>query len=92
MDLQWLTNSQHRSVRHRSSPYFLSVSRPTIRNIPKSLYAKQYRVGAHATTGHEPAVLNVCTCSPVSTWETSRPLPIENLWVRDERQASHGCS
>ncbi len=38
------------------SAYFLSVSRPTIRSIPRSLYAKRYRVGAHATTGHGPAV------------------------------------
>ena len=41
------------------SNHFLSTSTPTILNMPKSLYAKQYLVGAHATTGHDPAVLKV---------------------------------
>lgn len=55
--------------------YFLSTSTPTIRKMPKSLYARQYLVGAQATTGQAPAVLNVWTCSPVSTCDTSRPDP-----------------
>lgn len=47
--------------------YYLPGSTPIMRRVPKSLYARQYFVGAQATTGHGPAVLNVWTSSPVST-------------------------
>jgi len=40
-------------------PDYLRSSTPTILRTPKSLYASQYRVGAHATTGLGPAVLKV---------------------------------
>ena len=59
--------------------HFLSVSMPTIRKIPRSLYAKKYRIGDQATTGQGPAVLKLCTCSPVSTCLTSRPEPAQRL-------------
>lgn len=44
-----------------------------MRSVPKSLYARQYLVGAHATDGEGVAVLNVWTCSPDSEETTSIP-------------------
>jgi hypothetical protein len=58
---------------HELAAHFLSAS--IMRSTPRSLYARQYLVGAHATASHGPAVLNVWTCSPVSVWVTSNPEP-----------------
>ena len=44
-----------------------------MRSVPKSLYARQYLVGAHATAGEGVAVLNVWTWSPDSEDTTSIP-------------------
>lgn len=57
--------------------YLLSVvSSPAIRRTPASLYARQYRVGAHATNGLALAVLMVWILSPDSVWKNSRLAPV----------------
>lgn len=46
-----------------------------MRSTPASLYARQYRVGAQATSGLALAVLMVWIRSPVSVWKNSRLAP-----------------
>ena len=46
-----------------------------ILSVPRSAYAKQYRVGCQATIGHGPAVFTVWTYSPVSACAISSPDP-----------------
>jgi hypothetical protein len=47
-----------------------------MRSTPASLYARQYRVGAQATSGLALAVLMVWIRSPVSVWKNSRLAPV----------------
>lgn len=69
-------NAVHWCFRSNScTVHFRSGSTPAMRKAGTllSLKARQYRVGAHATTGEKPADLKVNTCSPVSVCQTWTP-------------------